>query len=268
MGNLNDKVVIVTGASSGIGEALALELYEKGAKLMFAARGLDGLQSLAKDMDPVRVVIHQTDVSKEDECKTMIQATLDKYGAIDVLINNAGISMRALFNEVDLGVIQKLMNTNFWGTVYCTKHALPAIIESKGSIVGVSSIAGYKGLPGRTGYSASKFAIHGFLESLRIELLEQHVHVLLACPGFTKSKIRENALQNDGARQGSSPRKESKMMSAEEVARKIVGAIENRKRDLILTSEGKWVVRLNKLFPAWLDKKVLQNFQKEEGDIK
>jgi short-subunit dehydrogenase len=187
------------------------------------------------------------------------------FGRIDVLINNAGISMRALFDDLDLNVLRKVMDTNFWGTVYCSKFALPYLLKSKGSIVGVSSIAGKKGLPGRTGYSASKFAMEGFLETVRTENIKKGLHVLVACPGFTATDIRNSALSSDGSAQGESPRDEQEMMSADEVASYIYNAVVNRKRDLILTSNGKLTVWLNKFFPAMMDKMVYKHMAKEPG---
>ncbi len=173
--------------------------------------------------------------------------------------------MRALFVDTEIDVIKKLMDVNFWGTVYCTKFALPYLLKSKGSVTGVSSIAGYKGLPGRTGYSASKFAIHGFLEVLRIENMKKGLHVLTACPGFTASNIRNTALAADGSQQGESPRDEEKMMTANEVAERIVNAIRKRKDRLTLTFQGKLTVWLNKFFPAMLDKMVYNHMAKEEN---
>ena len=186
------------------------------------------MQNEIKDKAKISLVV-KTDVSIESDCKNLVEQTIQKFGKIDILINNAGISMRALFEETELSVIKKLMDINFWGTVYCTKFALPYLLKSKGSVVGVSSIAGYKGLPGRTGYSSSKFAMHGFLEVLRIENMKKDLHVLTACPGFTASNIRNTALAADGSQQGESPRDEDKMMSAEEVAEKIIQAIEKKK---------------------------------------
>eukprot|EP01037_Dinobryon_pediforme_P000924 gene924-931_t len=124
--------------------------------------------------------------------------------------------MRALFNDTEIKVLQSVMDVNFWGTVYCTKYALPEIIKSKGTIVGVSSIAGYKGLPGRTGYSASKFAMNGFLDALRVENLKNGIHILTASPGFTASNIRNTALDKDGVQQGESTLHEEKMMTSDE----------------------------------------------------
>ena len=262
---MKDKVVIITGASSGIGKALA-ELYiQKEAKVVLASRNLDKLKEIAFHLkaDPSKILIVQTDVSKEEDCKNLINKTFEKFGKIDVLINNAGISMRALFEELDLNVIRQVMDINFWGTVYCTKYALPYLLKNKGSVVGVSSVAGYKGLPGRTGYSASKFAMHGLLEVLRIETLKKGLHVLIACPGFTSSNIRFTALGKDGSLQGETPLDEAKLMTSEEVAQHIYHAVLKRKRTIVLTSLGKTTVLLNKFFPKFMDKMVYNHFAKE-----
>jgi dehydrogenase/reductase SDR family member 7B len=193
----------------------------------------------------------------------MVDKTIQKYGKIDIVINNAGISMRSMFEDCDLNVIKSLMDINFWGTVYATKYALPHIKASKGSIVGVSSIAGYRGLPVRTGYSASKFAVNGFLESLRTELLHSGVHVLTACPGFTASNIRMVALGSDGTSKGETMRDEGKMMSSEEVADRILKAVKNRDRDMILTIKGKAIIWINKLFPKLADKLTYNELAKD-----
>jgi short-subunit dehydrogenase len=172
--------------------------------------------------------------------------------------------MRALFDDCDLDVIRRLMDVNFWGTVYCTKYALPYLLDAKGSLVGVISIAGYIGLPGRTGYSASKFAVRGFLDTIRVENLNKGLHVLVAAPGFTASNIRNVALTAEGKQQGETPRDESKMMSAETVAFKIAEAIKKRKSSLILTFvEGKLTVFLSKWFPRWLDYLSYKHMAKE-----
>ncbi|MCH8904211.1 MAG: SDR family oxidoreductase [Bacteroidetes bacterium] len=264
---IQDKVVIVTGASSGIGKALAVELVKKEAKVVMAARNVEKLEEIQQsiDKDKNRTIIVRTDVTDESSCKNLIEESVAQYGRIDVLINNAGISMRALFSEVDLDVLKKLMDTNFWGMVYCTKYALPHIEKSSGSIAAISSIAGYKGLPGRTGYSASKFAMHGFIETLRIELLNKNVHVLLACPGFTNTNIRKIALNDKGNTQGESPLDESKVMPAAKVAVKIITAIERKKRDLILSSRA--MLWANKWWPKWIDKKVYNMFAKENDPL-
>ncbi|MFP4469116.1 MAG: SDR family oxidoreductase [Bacteroidales bacterium] len=260
-----NRVVVITGASSGIGEALVHEFAGRGAAVVAAARSYDKLERLQKEIakNGGKIWPVKTDVSKEEDCRNLIAQSIEKYGKIDVLINNAGISMRALFEDLDLDVIRKLMDVNFWGTVYCSKFALPHLLKTRGSLVAVSSIAGYKGLPGRTGYSASKFAIHGLMEVIRIENLKKGLHVLLACPGFTASDIRNKALNEKGAQQGESPRDEDKMMSAETVAAKIADAVYHRKRTLTLTTQGKLTVLLNKLMPARVDKMVYNHMAKE-----
>lgn len=171
--------------------------------------------------------------------------------------------MRALFDEVDLNVLRRLMDVNFWGTVYCTKYALPYIQQSRGSIVGVSSVAGIHGLPGRTGYSASKFAMTGFLETVRIENLKKGVHVMIACPGFTASNVRFSALTANGSQQGASPRKEEKMMSAEEVAHRIAQGISHRKRLLLMEFDGRASAWIKKIAPGLLDRLYYNHMAKE-----
>lgn len=261
-----EKTVIVTGASSGIGKACAEEFSHRGANVVLAARDEAKLQSIA-DALPNAALAVRTDVSKEADCERLAREAVQEFGKIDILVNNAGISMRAMFEDLDLAVLHRVMDVNFWGTVYCTKYALPHIRKEKGSIVGVSSIAGYRGLPGRTGYSASKFAMQGFMEALRTELLKTGVHVMVACPGFTASNIREKALTASGKKQGASPRDEEKMMSAEEVAKHIAVAVAKRKRTMILTNQGKLTVFFNKWLPKWMDKKVYEHMAKEGGPL-
>ena len=260
------KVVIITGASSGIGEACAWEFAKMGYHVVLAARRKGILDNLARELLTFGygTLAVQTDVSDEMQCKNLIEQTIESFGRIDVLLNNAGISMRSLFEDVDLKVLKQLMDINFWGTVYCTKYALPHVLRTKGTIVGVSSIAGKLGLPARTGYSASKFAMEGFLDSLRIEYLRQGLHVLVACPGFTASNIRKAALTADGSPQNHTPQDESNIMSAGEVAKHITWAVRKRKRELILTRQGKLTVFFNKFFPRWIDKKVFEYMANEE----
>jgi short-subunit dehydrogenase len=263
---MKDKVVVITGGSSGIGKALAEKFGLEGSKIVISGRDMEKLFQVEKELQSknIKIVSVVSDAASEVDNSILIKRAYKEYGKIDVLICNAGISMRAMFNDVDLDVIHKLMNTNFWGTVYACKYALPYILESRGSIVGISSIAGYRGLPARTGYSASKFAMQGFLESLRTEVLKKGVHILVACPGFTSSNIRNTALSANGNSQGESPLEEGKIMSAEDVATIIYNGIVNRKRDLIMTSQGKLTVFLNKLFPGFMDKMVYNHFAKEK----
>lgn len=249
-----DKVIVVTGASSGIGLAAARLFASMDSKVVMAARSIDKMESEKAQMpNPENVLCVKTDVSKEDDCKNLIQQAVEKFGRIDVLVNNAGISMRAMFHDLDLDVIRRLMDTNFWGTVYCTKYALPYLLESKGSVVGVISTAGHIGLPGRSGYSASKFAIRGFLNTLRVEHRYDGLHVMVFAPGFTSSNIRNVALMADGSPQGMTPRNEEKMMSAERVARRMAYGLFVRKNDIMLTPMGKLTKFFDFVMPRFVE---------------
>jgi dehydrogenase/reductase SDR family protein 7B len=261
-----DKVVIITGATSGIGEACAEVFGREGAKIAITGRNPQKLEQTALKLQSknIEVLSILADAGSEADNQRMAAETLAHYGRIDILINNAGISMRALFQDLDLEVFRKVMDTNFWGTVYATKFCLPAILESKGSIIGISSINGYRGTPARTAYTASKYAMNGFFESLRTEVMKKGVHVLVVAPGFTSSNIRNTALTADGSSQGESPRDESKMMTSEEVAEHILKATLKRKRDIVLTSQGKLAVFLNKWMPGILDGIVYNQMAKEK----
>ena len=263
---MKDKVVIITGASSGIGLSLAKELAQRGAILSLAARNMEALEAIAQELIQKgnRVIAVKTDVSNASDCLHLVRTTVKTFGKIDILINNAGVSMRASFKDVDLEVIKKVMDVNFWGTVYCTKFAYPYLLASNGSVVGISSVIGYVGLPGRTGYAASKFAMNGFLETLRTENLKTGLHVLIAAPGFTSSNVRKSALTAHGKPQGETPRAEDKMMKPEVVAKHIIKAIEKRKNKLILTFfEGKLTVFVNKWFPSIVSRIAYKKMAKE-----
>lgn len=261
---MQNKVVVITGASSGIGKALAREYASRGFNLVLAARRIELLTEIEKELKNVEVLSVKTDVTVESECLNLIDLTIKKFGKINILINNAGISMRAATIDVEMNVLRKVMDVNFWGTVYCTKFALPYLLESKGSLVGVISVGGYVGLPARSGYSASKFAMRGFLDSVRVEHRRSGLHVLVAAPGFTKSDIRKSALVADGSQQGATPRDENKMMSAEWCAYRICLAVKRRQRKLILTFlEGKATVLVAKLWADLIDGFIYRTFAKE-----
>ncbi|GAB4035063.1 SDR family oxidoreductase [Spirosoma gilvum] len=263
---MKNKIVLITGASSGIGRALAFAFGREGAHIVICGRKADALQAVATELKQIGIdVLSLTaDVSVEADVKRLIEHTVAHYGRLDILINNAGISMRSMLIDTDPSVIQKVMDINFMGTVYATRYALPYLVESKGSIVGISSIAGYRGLPVRSGYSASKFAMNGFLEAIRTELLHTGVHVLTACPGFTTSNIRYSALDAHGHVKGETMRDESNMMSAEECASHILKAVKSRKRELILTTQGKFTVFINKWLSSLADKLVFNTLAKEK----
>jgi len=263
-----DKVVVITGGTDGIGKALVDALLAQGAKVATCGRHHDKLYKLQSEYPsyPLHTVV--ADVSSENDCRHFIESTMKVFGGIDILINNAGISMRALFKDAEVEVTRKLMDINFFGAVYCTKYAINSLIERKGTIVGISSIAGYRGLPGRSGYSASKFALQGWLESLKTELAGDGVHVMWISPGFTSSNIRNTALNSQGQRQEENPMDEGKMMTAEECARHILKAIKNKKRSLVMTFTGKETVFMQKFFPSLADKLVRKFYFKEGKLIK
>jgi short-subunit dehydrogenase len=261
---MNGKVVVITGASSGIGRALAIEYSKRGASLSLAARRIDKLNELKASLADTNIIVTKTDVTSEQACKELIQLTIQHFGKIDVLINNAGLSMRALFDDIDLVSFKQVMDVNFYGTVFCTKYALPHLIKSKGSLVGIISVAGHVGLPARSAYSASKFAVRGLLDTIRLENLYTGLHVLVAAPGFTASEIRKSALTANGIPQGETPRKEEKMMRAEVCAQLVADAIDKRERSLVLTfKEGKLSVFLGKFFPMLLDRLTFLHMSKE-----
>ncbi len=263
---MKNRVVIITGASSGIGEACAYAFAKQGAKIVLAARNIDKLNHVKQQCENLgaEALLVKCDVSLEADCKQLIEQTINHFKNIDVLINNAGISMRALFADLDLLVLKQVMDINFWGTVYCTKYAMAYLLAQKGSVIGISSVAGFKGLPGRTGYSASKFAMEGFLESLRIENLKTGLHVGVMCPGYTASNIRNAALNKDAKSQAESPFDESKLMPAETVANYILKMIENRKAHQVLTNQGKLSFLLQKFVPRFLDTLVFNTIAKEK----
>lgn len=262
MSHFSNKVVVITGGSDGIGKALVEDLLKQNAYVATCGRNHDKLYELESAHAGKHLLTYTADVSKEQDCKNFIDIVIQRFGKIDILINNAGISMRAEFEETDIETIKRVMDINFWGTVYCSKLALPYIKQAQGTIVAVSSIAAYRGLPGRTGYTASKAAVNGFMEVLRTELLHSGVNVMWVCPGFTTSNIRNVALNKDGKPQGETTMDEGKMMSAAECAMHILHAIEKRKRTLVLTFTGKRAIFMNRFFPKLADTMVYKLFYK------
>jgi len=260
MNSAQNKTILITGGTDGIGRELVLQYLTSGANVVTCGRNQTKILELeAEAPKGSNLCVLNADVSVEKDCQRLVDAVVNMYGGIDVLINNAGISMRGLLEEGSrtmIPVIRKVMEVNFNGTLYCTSFALPYLIKSKGVIVGISSIAGYRGLPGRSGYSASKFAMQGFLEAIKTELMDKGVHVMWVSPGFTASRIRFSALDKDGVQQGATPMDEQKMMSASTCASLIINGIARKKRTVVMTFQGKQTVFLNKFFPALADKLV------------
>ncbi|MES3025612.1 MAG: SDR family oxidoreductase [Pseudomonadota bacterium] len=257
------RVVIITGASDGIGAEIARQLAAKhgpAVALVLAARNMAMLDVVAGACAALGAdtLALQTDVSVQDDCKRMVAATLERFGRIDVLINNAGRSAHALFEDVsDLGWYEDLMRVNLWGSVWCTHAALPALKASKGSIVAVSSLAGLVGVPGRTAYGATKFAVSGFFEALRAELKGAGVSVTTAYPGVVATRIRHNGYNAEGKQLGTSSLKEDKAMPVETCAGLIIDGMNARKREVVMTAKGKIGRFLKLLLPGMIENMAL-----------
>ena len=264
--HFKNKHIVITGGSDGIGKALVEILLNAGALVSTCGRNALKLENLKIDNPNKQLHTNVADVSIYGDCKNFIESSISKFGDVDVLINNAGISMHGELRHTDISVFEKVMAINYFGTVYCTKLAVESIIKKQGSIVGVSSIAGYRGLPGRSGYSGSKFAVNGFLEAIRTELMTENVNVMWVSPGFTKSNIRNVALNEKSVSQGESPIDKNNLMTSETCAQEILKAIVNRKRTLVLTFKGKQTVFMNKFFAKLADK-LTHNFFYKNGKL-
>ncbi len=242
------KTIIITGASTGIGKALAIALSDQGANLVLAARNQSALAEtvIACEGNGGKAIAIPTDVAQPEACQTLIDQAIQTFGQIDVLVNNAGIGMISRFEDVtDLSIFDRVMRVNYLGAVYCTHYALPHLKASRGLLVAISSLSGKTGVPTRSGYVASKHAMQGFFDTLRIELQGTGVDVLVVSPGFVATDIRQRVLAGDGQPLGKSPRDESKgTMPVDECVRLIVAAMAKRKREEIMTLKGKvggWV---------------------------
>jgi short-subunit dehydrogenase len=253
---LAGKTIVITGASTGIGAALALALARHGARLMLAARDGVGLAKVADQCAQVgaRAVIQVTDVAQHADCRKLIERTFAEFGGLDVLVNNAGMTMWTRFDALnDLAVYAQLMNVNYLGAVYTTHCALPYLKKTHGLIVAIASVAGFTGVPERTGYAASKHALVGFFESLRIELAGSGVDISIIAPDFVVSEIHKRAIGADGKPLGASPMQNSRIMSAEACAARIVRAIEKRERLVVMSLRGRLGRWLKLLAPKVID---------------
>lgn len=261
-----NKTVLITGGSSGIGKSCVHKYADEGYNVVFTGRNNDRIEEVISELNEkgVKNLGLKVDAASREGAMEVVSKAIEAFGGVDVLICNAGISMRALFEDVDLDVFEQVMQINFTGAVYYVKYCLPHILKSKGSIVAISSINGHRGTPARTAYTASKYAMEGFFEALRTEVMHRGVHVLVVSPGFTGTNIRNAALTASGASQGESPRDEGKMMTSDEVANAVYRGQLKRKRDIVLTTQGKMAVFLNKFIPATMDKIVYKVMAKEQ----
>lgn len=270
MTTLSNKIILITGASEGIGAALAIRLAPTN-KLVLVARRMEKLQEVAKQVELAggQVLCVACDVSNQQQCESMVDQALAHFGGIDVLVNNAGVSMHAWFDEItDLSTFEQLFRINVMSVVWITHKALAALKKSKGLIVGVSSLAGKTGVPARTTYCTSKFAMSGFLEALRIELMGTGVDVCAIFPGVVDTDIRRNGLNAQGKRAGVSGLREKGAMSVEQCIDEMVNAMESRKREWIMTSRGRLGMRLKPFFPGVIDKMAKDALDDEHGGKK
>jgi short-subunit dehydrogenase len=256
-----DHVIIITGASSGIGRELAYQLAGQGASLSLAARDQGRLDEVAAECRKFggKALIVPTDVADPAQCSALVRKTIEQYKRIDVLINNAGLSMSARFDEIsDIGLFEHLMQVNYLGSVYCTYYALPYLKQTRGRIVGISSLTGKNGVPTRSGYAASKHAMAGFFDSLRIELADSGVTVTMIYPGFVSTEVRKRSLGSDGKPRGESHLDEEKVMPAGSCAQMIIQASERRKREMVMTLRGKAGLWMKLIAPKIVDRTALK----------
>lgn len=255
---MRNKTVIITGASEGVGRELAKRAAVLGARLVLAARNEERLAETVSDCEALgaAALAVPTDVANEGDCRSLIEQAVSRFGGLDILVNNAGISMSTRFDLVeDLSIFERLMRVNYLGTVYCTYHALPHLKRSRGLIVGISSLQGKLGFPLSSGYAASKHAMQGFLDSLRIELRPE-VGVLVVSPGPVDTRIHQRKLSGSGQLEISSQDFGSKSMPVERAATQISDAIIHRRRELVMTWGGKTAVWLRPFLPGFVDKQL------------
>ena len=253
-----DQVVIVTGASAGIGKALALQLAGQGARVAIAARRAERLEQVAAECRTLggEVLAVPTDVSDEAQCKALVEKTIATFGRLDMLINNAGLAASALFDDFhDLSLFRLTMEVNFYGAVHCTYYALPYLKQTKGRIVAISSMGGKAPLPYNTPYIASKYAMHGFYDALRLEVAKHGVGITVVCPWWVTTEFHTAQLTKEGVARGAARGQDmytSKMMSAERCAEITLRAAHNRRRE-VLMGPGTLTVWLKLLAPGFVD---------------
>jgi short-subunit dehydrogenase len=251
------SVVVITGASAGIGLEIARMLAREGASLALAARNPALLGEAAESCRALgaKVLAVSTDVADREQCRELIEKTVTEFGRIDTLINNAGISMHARFDELrDIDAVERITAINYFGSVYCTWFALPYLKKTRGRLVAISSLTGRNGVPTRTLYSGTKHAMAGFFDSLRIELRDEGVSVTVIYPGFVATDIAERALGPDGKPLGTRPVVKNAIMTVEECARQTIDAIAHRKREVIMTRRARLGMLMKAIWPDIVDR--------------
>ncbi len=268
MQSFANRTVIVTGASDGIGAEIARQLAPEKPRLVLAARNEAKLHEVAFRCQKAGadILVVPTDVSEADQCQRMVAQAAEHFGGIDVLINNAGLSMHARLDETtDLSTFERLMRVNFLGAMWCTHAALPSLKASRGLIVAMSSLLGKTGMPGRTAYCASKFAMSGFFESLRLELAGSGVDVTMVFPGIVATETRRNGLNGDGRRAGVSLLDEAGAMSVERCAAEAIAGLRTRRREVVMTMKGRLGLKIKAFAPAYVDRLALKALARDGG---
>jgi NAD(P)-dependent dehydrogenase (short-subunit alcohol dehydrogenase family) len=262
---IQDKVVVITGGAGGIGAALAWKFGREGARIALIDVDEAEVKNREKELQEAGVTAfaQKGDIASESECALAITGVLRHFGGIDILINNAGISHRGPFRDAEIATIRKIMEVNFFGSVTCTKVALESILARKGMIIVISSIAGLTPVLGRTAYCASKHALHGLFETLRGELHHQGVHVMMVCPGFTKTNLQNRALNGKGLVTTHSRTMVGREASPAEVAEAIFKEAGKRKELLILTPTGKLSHLLFRFAPGFYEHLMTKRLAKE-----
>src|SRR5690554_5546365 len=251
------KIALITGASSGIGEALALDFARRGIHVALVGRRADALESVAERARALGAgaLVLPGDVSDRAFAESAVQRTIEAFGALDLLVHSAGISMWSRFDEVsDLDLFERIMDVNYLGAVYFTYFALPYLRTRGGDIIAISSHTGITGVPTRTGYAASKHALQGFFDSLRIELRDTSMNILVISPGFVDTPIRENILGGDGKKAGYQGRASEVPMPLDDAIPQILEAIEGRKRELVMTGRARFGRFLRLIAPGLVNR--------------
>jgi NAD(P)-dependent dehydrogenase (short-subunit alcohol dehydrogenase family) len=250
----HDKVVLITGGSSGIGRATALRLAGHGARVALAARTETALCTAVAEVAARggQALALPTDVTDAEQCRRAVAATVDRFGKLDVLICSAGVSMRAPFADSDLAVMERVIRTNLLGTLYATYHAVPHVTRSRGSLVAISSLTGKRGVPSYAAYGAAKSAVQGLYESLRLELAPAGVHVGVVSPGFVDTPLREHVLGPDGKEWANPPRPPFRIWPVEKCVDRVVRLIVRRQREALLPGFVRPLLGLDEAVGGWL----------------
>ncbi|NCO58852.1 MAG: short chain dehydrogenase [Deltaproteobacteria bacterium CG_4_10_14_3_um_filter_51_14] len=265
MESFQDKVAVITGGASGIGAAIALALAREGCHIAIMDADIAGLKAYEEKLTGMGfpVLALSGDVSSEADCRNTIDRTRERWGKVAILVNNAGITQRGAFIDTDVSVFRRVMEVNFFGSLYCTKAALPDIVENMGHVVVIESVAGVAPLPGRTGYCASKYALHGLFSTLRTEVRKSGVHVMIVCPGFIRTNLQSRALGCDGSVATSERTTVGRDYTPDMVAEEVLQGLKKRRSLIALTPAGKLGYWMNRILPGLYERIVEKKIGRE-----